>query len=88
LKIKVRLQPWSSKPGVLGWEAGALKVRVSEAPVDGQANEGLIRILSRTFEIPRSSVSVSSGLASRNKVVDIRSDDASLESRIKNYVGA
>jgi uncharacterized protein (TIGR00251 family) len=65
-----------------------LRVRVKAPPVDGKANAALILLLSETFQIPKSSMSISHGLSSRNKTVDISLNDSELEQRINHHVGA
>lgn len=65
--IKVKVVPRSSKAGVVGWEDGILKVRVSSAPVDGKANRELIQLLSSYFKTDKSRVTIVSGEKSRLK---------------------
>jgi uncharacterized protein (TIGR00251 family) len=48
-----------------------LKVAVAAPPVEGKANEALIRFFSDLLEVPRSSVEIVSGGSSRNKVVRV-----------------
>jgi uncharacterized protein YggU (UPF0235/DUF167 family) len=47
-------------------------VRVSAAPVDGEANERLMRILARELAIPLSSLVLTRGVTSRDKDVLVR----------------
>lgn len=49
----------------------ALRVSVGSAPVDGQANEELIEIIAKHFELPRSNISIIRGLKGRYKVLDV-----------------
>ena len=49
----------------------ALKVSVSSAPVDGQANEELIAVLAKHFKIGRSKFQIKSGLKGRYKIVEV-----------------
>lgn len=51
---------------------GRLLVRVSAAPVDGAANERLIRILSRELTTPLATLILTRGLTNRDKDVLIR----------------
>ena len=53
--------------------AGRLQVRVSAAPVDGEANERLMRILARELAVPVSSLVLTRGVTSRDKDVLVRS---------------
>ncbi len=65
--IKVKVVPRSSKAGVVGWENGILKVRVSSAPIEGKANRELIQLLSSYFKTNKSGVRIVSGEKSRLK---------------------
>jgi len=47
-------------------------VRVREAPVQGKANEAVIRLVAERFRVPKSAVKIISGLTSRNKIIEIR----------------
>lgn len=67
----VRVQPRASRSEIVGEFNGALKVRLAAPPVDGEANEELIRFLAKLFGVSRSRVSILSGLASRNKVIRV-----------------
>ena len=53
--------------------AGRLQVRVSAAPVDGEANERLMRILARELAVPVSSLVLTRGVTGRDKDVLVRS---------------
>jgi uncharacterized protein (TIGR00251 family) len=67
----VRVQPRASKSGVAGELEGVLKIRLAAPPVEGQANEELIRLLAKLFNAPRQRIEILSGQASRNKVVSV-----------------
>ena len=67
----VRVQPRASKSGVAGELDGALKVRLAAPPVEGQANEELIRLLAELFDAPRRRIAILSGQTSKNKVVSV-----------------
>lgn len=53
----------------MGVRAGALDVAVAAPPVEGEANEELVRTLARHFAVPRRSVTIVSGAGSRHKLV-------------------
>jgi uncharacterized protein len=65
----VRVQPRASKSGVAGELDGVLKIRLAAPPVEGRANEELIRLLAELFDAPRQRVAILSGETSKNKVV-------------------
>jgi uncharacterized protein len=67
----VRVQPRASKSGVAGELGGVLKLKLAAPPVDGEANEELIRLLAKLFDAPRQRIAILSGQTSKNKVVSI-----------------
>jgi uncharacterized protein len=69
--LSLRIQPRASKNGIIVMEDGSLKVRLTAPPVDGAANEALIKFLSSTFGIAKSQVEIVSGLTAKNKIVRI-----------------
>jgi uncharacterized protein (TIGR00251 family) len=72
LVFSVRVVPRASKSAFAGEHDGALKVRVAAPPVDGAANEELIRFLARELGVPARDVEIKSGHASKSKVVRVR----------------
>ena len=65
------VQPRASKTEVVGRYGDAIKIRVKAPPVDGAANDELIRFLSKRFKVPRKAVELVSGSSSRHKQVAI-----------------
>lgn len=71
-KIIVRVLPRSSKNEVLGPMAdGVLKIKLTAAPVDGKANEALIKLLANYFRIAKSQITIAAGATGRNKIIEI-----------------
>src|SRR5262245_16987693 len=71
ISFAVRVQPRASKSGVIGEHDGALKIRLAAPPVDGEANEELVRLLAKLFDAPRNRVAILSGQTSKNKIVRV-----------------
>jgi len=71
VSFSVRVQPRASRTAIVGVMGDALKVTVAAPPVEGKANEALIRFFAELLEVPRSSVEMVSGGSSRNKVVRV-----------------
>ena len=69
-RVSVKVIPKSGR-SELKMMGKTLKVWLKSAPSDGKANEELVRILADKFDVPKSSVKISSGFSSRNKTVDI-----------------
>jgi uncharacterized protein (TIGR00251 family) len=67
LVLSVRAQPGARKAGVLGEQAGALKVAVTAPARDGKANEALVELLHELLRVKRSQVALLAGATSRAK---------------------
>lgn len=70
--LSVRAQPNARKPGLLGEQAGALKLAVSAPPEDGRANAALVELVRELFGLKRSQVELIAGATARNKAVLLR----------------
>lgn len=71
-RYSVSAKPGSKKgPLVEAGEDGHLTVFIRERAVDGAANEGLIAVLAKHFDVPKSRISIVRGHSSRHKIVDI-----------------
>jgi hypothetical protein len=70
--LAVRAQPGARKAGVMGEQAGALKVAVTAPPEDGRANQALTELLRDWLGLKRSQVELAGGATSRNKQFLIR----------------
>ena len=67
--IPVRVIPRSSRTRVDDWRDGRLLVRLTAAPVEGAANEALIRLLAKELKVPRCAVRIVTGGRAREKHV-------------------
>jgi hypothetical protein len=73
MKIRVTVKARSSREKVVRIGDGYV-VHVRAAPVEGKANEAVVRLLAEKFGVPRSSVKIASGLTGRTKIIEIRTD--------------
>jgi uncharacterized protein (TIGR00251 family) len=67
--LRVRVSPRASRDAVAGERDGALVVRLTAPPVEGQANAALVRFLARRLGVAPSTVSVARGAKGRDKVL-------------------
>lgn len=67
--IFVYLQPGAKKNEVVGIHDGLLKIKIKSPPIEGRANEELLRFLSTLFEIPMASMKIAKGELSRRKKI-------------------
>ncbi|HEX7734763.1 MAG TPA: DUF167 domain-containing protein [Ktedonobacteraceae bacterium] len=70
MRITVRVLPRSSK-NELSLEGETLKARLTAPPVDGAANEALLKFLAERLNIPRRTLQIVQGATGRQKVVQI-----------------
>lgn len=70
--IFVRAKPRAKQSVVLGERAGELEVALQAPPVDGAANEELIRFIAKKMGVPKSRVTLERGETSRHKVLRLR----------------
>jgi len=76
--LTVHVQPQASTTECVGIHDHALKIRVTAPPVDGAANDELIRFLARQLSIPSTSVRIHSGAGGRHKRIFIKGVTAQL----------
>ncbi|MCR5874073.1 DUF167 family protein [Phenylobacterium sp. J426] len=89
LRLTVRVTPKGGRDAVDGWsadEAGrpVLKVRVSAAPADGQANAAVVALIAKALGVSRSSVRIVSGETSRVKRLEV---DGATDAHLAQAVG-
>jgi uncharacterized protein (TIGR00251 family) len=71
VRFAIRVQPRASRTEVTGLHGDALRIRVNAPPVDGAANEAVVRTLAETLDVSPRSVSIVAGASSRTKIVEI-----------------
>lgn len=74
--LAIRLTPGAAADRIDGWDMDAkgrrvLKVRVRARPVEGEANEALIKLLAKALGVSKSAVAIQRGGQSRTKMIDI-----------------
>jgi len=73
LILRIRVQARSSIDSIIGINNGHLRIKLTVAPVDGKANQSLIKLLGKSFGVPVSQVCIEKGDTSKSKRVRIRS---------------
>ncbi len=69
--IEVKVDPRSSKRGIVGVMDNMLKVKLTAPPVGGAANEQLVELLAEKYGVKKSNIIILRGEASRRKTVKI-----------------
>jgi len=71
MRIYLKVIPRSSQNSVEKISDGEYRVRLTAPPVDGKANEALIKTLAEHFGVAKSNVSIVGGKSSPRKMVDV-----------------
>lgn len=72
ITLTLHIQPGAKKTEFAGLHGDALKIRLAAPPVDGKANEALVRFVAETLGLAKSAVELKSGQTSRRKVLEVR----------------
>ncbi len=70
-RLQVRVTPRSKKPSV-GVQDGIVRVHVSAAPTDGQANDAVVQALAKALDVRPSAVAIVAGHTSRQKTIEVQ----------------
>lgn len=71
ITLTLHIQPGAKKTEFAGRHGDALKIRLAAPPVDGKANEALLKFLAEVLHLPKSAVTLKSGQTSRRKVLEV-----------------
>lgn len=76
----LHVQPGAKRTEITGLHGEALKIRLAAPPVEGRANEALLRFIAECFEVPLRQVQLKQGSQSRHKQITIQDTLVSPES--------
>jgi len=72
MKLGIKVIPKSSESKIVGEMAdGVLKIKLKSAPIEGKANEELIKLLAKHFKVAKTNIEILKGKTGKNKVVEI-----------------
>lgn len=77
VRITVQITPNAKRTEVIGLLDDALKIRLQAQPIEGKANEALVRYLADRLDVPKSQVSIMHGHTGKRKIIDVA--DATLD---------
>ena len=68
--IKIKVTPRGSVTEIIGaLPDGTLRVKLAAPPVDGAANDALLKFLSKEWGVPRTKIQIKSGHTGRLKTI-------------------
>ncbi len=69
--FNVRVIPRARVNSITVDDDGTIRVHTTTAPTDGQANDAVIKMLAKHFDVARSAIHIIRGHTSHNKVIEI-----------------
>jgi uncharacterized protein (TIGR00251 family) len=87
--LAVRVTPRARKNEIVEvLNDGTVKIRLTAPPVNGKANEALLKFLAEVLEVPVSRLEVVAGATGRDKLISVVDMDAStLHRKIVKHLG-
>ena len=79
VRIVVQIMPNAKKTDVMGVLDDALKIRLQAQPIEGRANDALVRYIADTLDVARSAVVITHGLTNKRKILELRSTRLTVE---------
>lgn len=80
ITLTLHVQPGAKRSEITGLHGDALKLKLAAPPIEGRANEALLRLIADLFEVPLRQVELKQGGQSRHKVVAITASKVAPES--------
>ncbi len=71
VRIAVQITPNAKKTEVIGVLDDALKLKLQAQPIEGKANEALVRYLAGALSVPRSAVTITHGQTNKRKLIEV-----------------
>ncbi len=71
MKIFINVKTGARENEVQKLEENEYKISVKERPVQGKANQAVIKILSKHFKVPQSNIWIKAGHTTKSKIVEI-----------------
>jgi uncharacterized protein (TIGR00251 family) len=80
IRLAVQVMPNARRSEIVGIVGDAIKIRLAAQPVDGRANDALLRFIAAALRVPSNKVHLTHGHRGRKKVVTIDAPDLNAES--------
>ncbi len=78
-RIAVQVSPNAKRSEIVPGEGDALRIRLQAQPIDGKANEALIRFIAQKLGLPRRQIAISHGLTAKRKLLFIAAPEYTAE---------
>lgn len=72
VRVAVQITPNAKKTEVVGVHDDALKLKLQAQPIEGRANEALVKFLASRLSVPKSAVTITHGHTNKRKLVEVK----------------
>jgi uncharacterized protein len=79
IRLAVQITPNAKKSEVIGLLEDVLKIRLQAQPIEGKANEALIRYIADILDVPKNAVSITHGHTNKRKIIEIKASHITIE---------
>jgi len=83
LTLTLHIQPGAKRTEMAGLHGEALKIRLAAPPIEGRANDALLKFIANIFGVPLRQVELKQGGQSRHKVVAVTGSKVEPESLLQ-----
>jgi len=80
ITLTLHVQPGAKRSKIAGLHGDALKIRLAAPPIEGRANEALLKFVAGLFDVPLRQVELKQGGHSRHKVILVQGSRVAPES--------
>jgi len=84
--IPVKVVPGSSQSEIVGIIDESLKIKLNSPPIEGKANKECIKILSKALKIAKSSIEITGGEKTKNKMILIKGNPEQILDKLKDVI--
>jgi uncharacterized protein (TIGR00251 family) len=88
VRLAVQITPNAKKTEVVGVLDDALKLKLQAQPIEGKANDALVKFLATALSVPRSAVTITHGHTSKRKLIEVASTTLTPQDVVRSLVGA
>jgi uncharacterized protein (TIGR00251 family) len=71
IRLSVQITPNAKKTEVIGVLDGSLKLKLQAQPIEGKANDALVKFLAKMLDVPRSAVTITHGQTNKKKLIEV-----------------
>ena len=80
ITLTLHVQPGAKRSEIVGLHGETLKIRLSAPPIEGRANDALLKFIAEVFAVPLRNAELKHGGQSRHKVVAVTGSKVDPES--------